>query len=78
MRTHGADPAIVVAKLAEDRAHAIKAVMVGHNETSTGVTSRIAQVRHTIDAAHHPALLLVDSISGLGSADLRHDERAST
>jgi alanine-glyoxylate transaminase / serine-glyoxylate transaminase / serine-pyruvate transaminase len=71
---HGADPAIVEAKLAEDRAHAIKAVMVVHNETSTGVTSRIAQVRHAIDAAHHPALLLVDSISGLGSADLRHDE----
>lgn len=70
---HGADPAIVEAKLAEDRAHAIKAVMVVHNETSTGVTSRIAQVRHAIDAAHHPALLLVDSISGLGSADLRHD-----
>lgn len=71
---HGADPAIVEARLAEDRAHAIKAVMVVHNETSTGVTSRIAQVRHAIDAAHHPALLLVDSISGLGSADLRHDE----
>ncbi|WCS26695.1 alanine--glyoxylate aminotransferase family protein [Methylobacterium sp. NMS14P] len=71
---HGADPAIVEAKLAEDRAHAIKAVMVVHNETSTGVTSRIAQVRQAIDAAHHPALLLVDSISGLGSADLRHDE----
>ncbi|UIN35062.1 pyridoxal-phosphate-dependent aminotransferase family protein [Methylobacterium oryzae] len=71
---HGVDPAIVEARLAEDRAHAIKAVMVVHNETSTGVTSRIAQVRHAIDAAHHPALLLVDSISGLGSADLRHDE----
>ncbi|WP_342167201.1 pyridoxal-phosphate-dependent aminotransferase family protein [Methylobacterium sp. SD21] len=70
---HGADPAIVEAKLAEDKSHAIKAVMVVHNETSTGVTSRIAQVRHAIDAAHHPALLLVDSISGLGSADLRHD-----
>jgi alanine-glyoxylate transaminase/serine-glyoxylate transaminase/serine-pyruvate transaminase len=70
---HGADPSIVEAKLAEDREHAIKAVMVVHNETSTGVTSRIAQVRHAIDAAHHPALLLVDSISGLGSADLRHD-----
>lgn len=71
---HGADPAIVEAKLAEDKAHAIKAVMVVHNETSTGLTSRVAQVRRAIDAADHPARLLVDSISGLSSADLRHDE----
>ena len=70
----GVDPALVEAKLAEDKAHAIKAVAVVHNETSTGVTSRIAQVRKAIDAANHPALLLVDSISGLASADLRHDE----
>ena len=70
----GVDPAIVEAKLAEDRARAIKAVMVVHNETSTGVTSRIAEVRQAIDRAHHPALLLVDTISGLGSADFRHDE----
>ncbi|GLS44820.1 pyridoxal-phosphate-dependent aminotransferase family protein [Methylobacterium brachythecii] len=69
----GADPAIVEAKLAEDREHAIKAVMVVHNETSTGATSRIAEVRRAIDQAGHPALLLVDSISGLGSADLQHD-----
>ncbi|MCE4224069.1 alanine--glyoxylate aminotransferase family protein [Methylobacterium sp. C25] len=70
----GADPSIVEAKLAEDRSHSIKAVMVVHNETSTGVTSRIAEIRQAIDRAGHPALLLVDSISGLGSADLRHDE----
>lgn len=70
----GVDPALVEAKLAEDKAHAIKAVAVVHNETSTGVTSRIAEIRKAIDAANHPALLLVDSISGLASADLRHDE----
>jgi alanine-glyoxylate transaminase / serine-glyoxylate transaminase / serine-pyruvate transaminase len=71
---HGVDPAVIEAKLAEDRAHAIKAVMVVHNETSTGVTSRIGDVRKAIDAAGHPALLLVDTISSLGSADYRHDE----
>ncbi|SEG67477.1 alanine-glyoxylate transaminase / serine-glyoxylate transaminase / serine-pyruvate transaminase [Methylobacterium sp. 190mf] len=70
----GADPAIVEAKLSEDRSKAIRAVMVVHNETSTGVTSRIAEIRKAIDRAGHPALFLVDSISGLGSADLRHDE----
>jgi alanine-glyoxylate transaminase / serine-glyoxylate transaminase / serine-pyruvate transaminase len=71
---HGVDPAVIEAKLAEDRSRAIKAVMVVHNETSTGVTSRIADVRKAIDAAGHPALLLVDTISSLGSADYRHDE----
>jgi alanine-glyoxylate transaminase/serine-glyoxylate transaminase/serine-pyruvate transaminase len=71
---HGADPAAIEARLAEDRAHAIKAVMVVHNETSTGVTSRIADVRRAIDNAHHPALLLVDTISSLGSVDYRHEE----
>jgi alanine-glyoxylate transaminase / serine-glyoxylate transaminase / serine-pyruvate transaminase len=71
---HGVDPAVIEAKLAEDRARAIKAVMVVHNETSTGVTSRIADVRNAIDAAGHPALLLVDTISSLGSADYRHEE----
>jgi alanine-glyoxylate transaminase/serine-glyoxylate transaminase/serine-pyruvate transaminase len=71
---HGVDPAVIEAKLAEDRARAIKAVMVVHNETSTGVTSRIGDVRKAIDAAGHPALLLVDTISSLGSADYRHDE----
>jgi alanine-glyoxylate transaminase / serine-glyoxylate transaminase / serine-pyruvate transaminase len=71
---HGVDPAVIEANLAEDRARVIKAVMVVHNETSTGVTSRIADVRKAIDAAGHPALLLVDTISSLGSADYRHDE----
>ena len=55
-------------------AHAISAVCVVHNETSTGVTSDIAAVRRAIDAAGHPALLLVDTISGLACADYRHDE----
>ncbi len=71
---HGADAMTIGAKLAEDRTHAIKAVMVVHNETSTGVTSRIADIRKAMDAAHHPALLLVDTISSLASADYRHDE----
>ena len=60
--------------LAADRDHAIKAVAVVHNETSTGVTSRIAPIRKAIDEASHPALLLVDTISSLGSIDYRHDE----
>ena len=60
---HGADPAAVYAKLADDRNHAIKAVCVVHNETSTGVVSRIAEIREQIDAARHPALLLIDTIS---------------
>ena len=64
----------IEARLREDKEHLIKAVCVVHNETSTGVTSDIASVRHAIDAAGHPALLLVDTISGLGSADYRHDE----
>ncbi|CAO4138891.1 Serine--glyoxylate aminotransferase [Methylorubrum aminovorans] len=71
---HGVDPALVEAKLAEDRGHTFKAVMVVHNETSTGVTSRIPAIRKAIDAACHPALLLVDTISSLGSVDYRHDE----
>ncbi len=70
----GVDPAIVEEKLAEDRGRAIKAVAVVHNETSTGVTSRIADVRRAMDDARHPALLLVDTISSLGSIDYRHDE----
>jgi alanine-glyoxylate transaminase / serine-glyoxylate transaminase / serine-pyruvate transaminase len=61
-------------RLKADTQHAIKAVCVVHNETSTGVTSNIAAVRKAIDAAKHPALLMVDTISGLGSADYRHDE----
>jgi len=71
---HGVDPAIVEQKLAEDRGRAIMAVAVVHNETSTGVTSRIPDVRRAIDEARHPALLLVDTISSLGSIDYRHDE----
>src|SRR5215467_8929366 len=70
---HGVDPQIVEAKLAEDREHKIKAVCAVHNETSTGVTSRIGEVRKAIDRARHPALLLVDTISSLGSIDFRHD-----
>ncbi len=70
----GADPASVEAKLKEDRAHAIKAVCVVHNETSTGATSRIPLIRKAIDAAGHPALFLVDTISSLASIDYRHDE----
>jgi alanine-glyoxylate transaminase/serine-glyoxylate transaminase/serine-pyruvate transaminase len=72
----GADAAAIEAKLAEDRRQAIKAVMVVHNETSTGVTSRIAEIRKAIDRANHPALLMVDTISSLGSVDYRHDEWA--
>jgi alanine-glyoxylate transaminase/serine-glyoxylate transaminase/serine-pyruvate transaminase len=70
----GADPAIVEAKLKEDKAKTIKAVCVVHNETSTGVTSRIGAIRKAIDAAGHPALYLVDTISSLASIDYRHDE----
>lgn len=71
---HGADPAAIEARLAADTAHTIKAVCVVHNETSTGVTSRILEVRKAMDRAGHPALLMVDTISGLGSIDYRHDE----
>src|SRR3982075_4371987 len=71
---HGADPAAIEAKLAQDSAYAIKAVMVVHNETSTGVTSRIGDIRAAMDKVGHPALLLVDTISSLGSVDYRHDE----
>src|SRR5450631_3613798 len=71
---HGVDPATVEAKLKDDAAHAIKAVFCVHNETSTGVTSRIGEVRKAMDAAKHPALLLVDTISSLASIDFRHDE----
>ena len=71
---HGVDAAGIEAHLAADRGHAIKAVCVVHNETSTGVTSDIAAVRRAIDAARHPALLVVDTISSLGSIVYRHDE----
>ncbi len=71
---HGVDAGLIEARLTSDREHRIKAVCVVHNETSTGVTSDIAAVRRAIDAAKHPALLMVDTISGLASADYRHDE----
>jgi len=70
---HGVDPAVVEERLAADTGHEIKAVCVVHNETSTGVTSRVAEVRQAIDRAGHPALLLVDTISSLGSVDYQHD-----
>src|SRR5258705_3597442 len=70
----GADPAAIEACVAQDTSHAIKAVMVVHNETSTGVTSRVGDIRAAMDKVGHPALLLVDTISSLGSIDYRHDE----
>ena len=70
----GAPADAIEARLKEDKGHAIKAVCVVHNETSTGCTSRIAEVRRAIDNAGHPALLMVDTISGLASMDYRHDE----
>ncbi len=71
---HGAAPAEIEARLATDAQHAIKAVCVVHNETSTGVTTGVADVRQAIDRAGHPALLMVDTISSLASIDYRHDE----
>ena len=73
---HGVDPEIVESKLAEDRGHTIKAVAVVHNETSTGVTTRLAEIRKRMDRVGHPALLLVDTISSLACIDYRHDEWA--
>jgi alanine-glyoxylate transaminase / serine-glyoxylate transaminase / serine-pyruvate transaminase len=71
---HGIDANLIEARLRADSGQKIKAVCVVHNETSTGATSDIAAVRKAIDAAGHPALLMVDTISGLGSADYRHDD----
>jgi len=71
---HGVSPEEVEARLRADRQHAIRAVCVVHNETSTGVTSRVADVRSAIDRAGHPALFMVDTISSLASIDYRHDE----
>jgi alanine-glyoxylate transaminase/serine-glyoxylate transaminase/serine-pyruvate transaminase len=71
---HGIDPSVVEAKLAADPSGTIKAVLVVHNETSTGITNGVAAIRQTIDAAQHPALLMVDVISSAGSIDFRHDE----
>ncbi|MGH3876440.1 MAG: pyridoxal-phosphate-dependent aminotransferase family protein [Actinophytocola sp.] len=69
---HGVDPEVVGRKLREGPD--IKAVCVVHNETSTGVTSRVAEIRRAMDEADHPALLMVDTVSSLGSIDYRHDE----
>jgi alanine-glyoxylate transaminase / serine-glyoxylate transaminase / serine-pyruvate transaminase len=71
---HGADPDAIEKRLRADRAAEIKAVCVVHNETSTGCVSQIADIRRAIDAAGHPALLMVDTISSLASIDYRHDE----
>jgi alanine-glyoxylate transaminase / serine-glyoxylate transaminase / serine-pyruvate transaminase len=74
---HGVDPAVVESRLREDcdrDDHLIKAVLVVHNETSTGATSRLPEIRRAIDRAAHPALLLVDAVSSLGSIELRHDD----
>jgi alanine-glyoxylate transaminase/serine-glyoxylate transaminase/serine-pyruvate transaminase len=70
----GAQPEALAAELADDPQHDIKAVMLVHNETSTGVTSRVGDIRRVLDEASHPSLLLVDAISSLGSIDYRHDE----
>jgi alanine-glyoxylate transaminase/serine-glyoxylate transaminase/serine-pyruvate transaminase len=71
---HGVDPSVVEKKLSEDRKHAIRAVVVVHNETSTGVTSRVPGIREAMDRTGHPALLMVDTISSLASIDYRHGE----
>jgi alanine-glyoxylate transaminase/serine-glyoxylate transaminase/serine-pyruvate transaminase len=71
---HGVDPDNVKQILADDDDHTIRAVTVVHNETSTGVTSRVPEIRAALDETDHPALLLVDTISSLGSIDYRHDE----
>jgi alanine-glyoxylate transaminase/serine-glyoxylate transaminase/serine-pyruvate transaminase len=70
----GVDPSVVETRLAEDKGKRIKAVLVVHNETSTGITSRVAAARNAMDAVGHPALLVVDAISSLGSIDYRHDD----
>ena len=70
----GATASEVEARLGSDRQHTFKAVMVVHNETSTGVTSQISEVRRAMNNVHHPALLMVDTISSLASIDYRHEE----
>lgn len=70
----GVDPQQVETCLGNDERHAIKAVMVVHNETSTGVTSSIPEIRQAMNRVHHPALLMVDAISSLASMDYRHDQ----
>jgi alanine-glyoxylate transaminase/serine-glyoxylate transaminase/serine-pyruvate transaminase len=71
--TRGVEPELVEGVLGADRDHRIRALLVVHNETSTGVTSRLAEIRQAMDAARHPALFLVDAVSSLGSIDLKHD-----
>jgi len=70
---HGVDPATIEAKLRQDGERAIKAIMVIHNETSTGVVSRVAEVRKAIDRVKHPALFMVDTISSLALTEYQHD-----
>lgn len=70
----GADPQAIGERLRADVGHAIKAVCIVHNETSTGATTRVPEVRRAIDDARHPALFMVDSISGLGAIEYRHDD----
>ena len=71
---HGVDPQIVEEKLRADTGHKIRSVNIVHNETSTGVASRVAEIRAAIDRTKHPALFMVDTISSLGSLDYRHEE----
>ncbi|HID29514.1 MAG TPA: aminotransferase class V-fold PLP-dependent enzyme, partial [Desulfobacterales bacterium] len=71
---HGVDPAVVEEKLVGDINHRYKSVMVVHNETSTGVTSRVREIRQAMNRAKHPALLMVDTTSSLGSIDYRHGQ----
>jgi len=70
----GVDPQAVAAALRADSAHTVKAVLAVHNETATGLTMPLPAIRGTIDAASHPALLLVDTISSLGSLEFRMDD----
>ena len=71
---HGIDSKVVEQKLSQDKNHKIKALLVLHNETATGITNNIKNIRKAMDSAKHPALLLVDTISSLASIDYRHDE----
>ncbi len=71
---HGIKPSLVEQKLSEDYQHEIKAVLAVHTETSTGVTSRIAEIRAAMDKVKHPALLMVDAVSSLACSDFRFDE----
>ena len=70
----GADPKIVEQKLLADKKHEIKAVLVTHNETSTGIKSRVEEIRKAIDKTNHPALFMVDTISSLGSYNYEHQK----